>query len=201
MCNDLRTQRFPLLPVAVLTVATACLSWPLWAADLSLLSDFGRADIPVALRGIVVSTGDVAGIKQSGDRNAAFIDQGAKDGQVDRGRNNAETWQEGDNSSAYLKQQGASNEIRLLQNGDFSNATLEQIGSNNQMSIQQIGDVVTTNSSQVGDGNQLVLVQQAGSQFISTQKGNQNQMLIDLPSGVYMNVDQTGNNLYLRVSP
>jgi minor curlin subunit len=168
---------------------------PVQAADLSMLSDFGRPDIPVALTKGAVSSGDVAGISQNGSRNGAYIEQ------VGRVGNNAESWQEGSDLAADITQRGASNALRLLQNGANDSATLLQNGIGNQMAIQQLGADVSATSSQVGDGNQLVLVQQAHSQFTSTQTGNQNQLLVDLPSGVFMAVEQTGSNLFLRVAP
>ena len=183
------------LVTGLLLGACGCLPLPMQAADLSMLSDFGRADIPAALTKGIVSTGDVAGILQTGSRNGSYIEQ------VGRVGNNAENWQEGTDLAADISQTGSSNELRLLQSGANDSATLLQNGIGNQMAIQQLGAGASVNSSQVGDGNQLVLVQQAGSQFISTQTGNQNQLLVDLPANVFMNVDQTGSNMFLRVGP
>ena len=165
------------------------------AADLSLLSDFGRPDIPAGVTRGAITTGDVAGISQTGSLNRAYIEQVGQTG------NNAESWQEGVELSASIIQNGASNAARLSQTGSNDSAVLLQQGTGNQMAISQLGANVTTDSSQVGDGNQLVLVQQAGSQFTSTQIGNQNQLLVDLPVNTFMNVNQTGNNMYLKLGP
>lgn len=179
---------------------TVCVSMALpalvGAADLSMLSDFGRPDIPNSVTKGAVTTGDVAGISQAGLRNLAYIEQV---GMV--GNNNAESWQEGTDLAADIGQIGTSNAVRLLQSGSSGTAALQQVGIGNAMAIQQLGAGASVNSSQIGDGNQLVLIQQAGSQFVSTQTGNQNQMVVDLSSGTYLNATQTGNNWYLRVGP
>ena len=180
---------------ALMGAVYGCLPIPLQAADLSMLSDFGRPDIPAALTKGAVNGADVAGISQTGSRNGAYIEQ------IGRTGNNAESWQEGADLAADISQSGASNVVRLLQSGANDSATLLQNGVGNQMAIQQLGADVSVHSNQVGDGNQLVLVQQASSQFISTQTGNQNQLLVDLPGGMFMSVDQTGSNLFLRVGP
>jgi hypothetical protein len=171
------------------------LPWHVAAADLSMLSDFGRPDIPAGVTKGAITGGDVAGISQTGALNRAYIDQAGQTG------NNAESWQEGVELSATITQSGASNAARLSQTGSNDSAVLLQQGTGNQMAISQLGANVTTDSSQIGDGNQLVLVQQAASQFTSTQIGNQNQLLVDLPASTFMNVNQTGNNMYLKLSP
>jgi minor curlin subunit len=166
------------------------------AADLSLLSDFGQPDIPTSTLGINVGTraGHVAGIYQEGDANDARIEQAGRG-------NHAEVWQIGSNNSADVLQRGTDNELRLSQAFSGQLATLVQDGIGNQVAIQQLGVNASVNSSQVGDGNQLVLRQQANSQFISTQTGTLNQIVVDLPAGMALRVDQVGNGLSFSLHP
>jgi len=183
---------------SALWVAGWLLTLPLslGAADLSLLSDFGQADIPSVTLGLRTGTGagNVAGIYQEGHSNTVRIDQAG-------GGNHAEVWQIGSNNAADLDQSGSNNELRLSQAFSGQFATLAQVGNGNQMAIQQLGLGAAVNSSQDGAGNQLVLQQQANSQFISTQTGNLNQMVVELPAGMTLRVDQVGSGLSFSFYP
>lgn len=177
--------------------------WWLWvafplgagAADLSMLSDFGRPDIPQEVLGIGPGNGNMAGIFQSGTYNIANIQQALGLG------NNAEVWQSGTDLAADVSQRGSANELRLSQALAHQRATLTQDGVGNQMAIQQLGINAELSGSQIGDGNQLVLQQQNDSQFIFSQTGNQNQIVVELPSGMALQVDQVGNNLSFQLHP
>lgn len=165
------------------------------AADLSMLSDFGRPDIPQEMLGMGPGSGNVAGIEQSGDFNVASSQQFGPG-------HNAQIWQSGSDLGADVSQHGSDNQLRLSQEaGVGQRATLLQDGAGNQMALQQVGSNAALGGSQTGDGNQLVLQQQGNSQFLFTQSGSQNQIVVDLPAGMALQVEQTGNNLSFELHP
>ena len=100
-----------------------------------------------------------------------------------------------------MRQTGTDNELRLSQTGDHHSAVLTQIGSNNQIAIYQTGSSADVSGTQNGIGNQLVLQQDSNSKFEFSQIGNQNQMLITLPAGQYLKVDQVGDFRSVTVNP
>lgn len=193
-CRTMLTIQAFRLNLVVIALAVAPAAWA--QVDLSLLSDFGRADIPQARLGLSPGIGNTAGIEQQGNRNKALIDQSFGAG------NNAEVWQMGSGSTAEVTQTGSNNELRLIQDGDNHSASLIQIGSANQMAIQQLGMNDSVTGLQQGTGNQFVM-QQSGNniQFQFSQVGDGNQMVANLPSGVSMRVDQVGNGLAATIAP
>lgn len=164
-------------------------------ADLSMLSDFGQPDIPESVLGLPAAAGNTAGISQMGFRNEVSIEQ------TNGVRNNAEVWQTGSNLSANVHQSGTDNALRLSQSTDHQTAVLNQAGIGNQMAIWQTGAYADLSGAQVGAGNQLVLQQAGSSQFGFSQIGNANQILVDLPSGMSLRVDQTGDNARFSFHP
>lgn len=178
-------------------LATASLVAGAATADLSMLSDFGRPDIPEQLlvNGIPSTGGNIAGIDQRGDFNRASIEQSGGVG------NNAEVWQSGTGLSADITQTGSNNELRLSQVLDRQTAALVQVGSGNQLAIWQYGSNSDVTGTQEGNGNQLVLQQYGNSQFNFSQIGNQNSMVVDLPNGMSLSVEQRGDNKSFSFHP
>jgi hypothetical protein len=185
-------MRVLLLILILISSETISIAAP---ADLSMLSDFGQPDIPSQALGILPSSGNEAGILQMGNLNKAAIDQ------TGGTNNNAEVWQNGTSLSADVSQHGRHNELRLSQSGDHNTAVLDQVGSSNQMAIWQFGSNALSSGAQVGDGNQLVLQQQGNSQFQFSQTGNLNQIVVDLPTGMSLRVDQLGDGKYFSFHP
>jgi hypothetical protein len=163
------------ITLAVMVVTSPVVS----AADLSMLSDFGRLDIPQQKLGAALVGNSMVGVMQEGDLNVVSVQQSGGTG------NNTQVWQSGIDLQVAVQQRGADNELRL-----------------SQMDAQNRGGIdndVTGN--QVGDANQLVLLQHGADQFSFTQQGNQNQILADMPAGVSVHVDQIGNNLSFQLMP
>jgi minor curlin subunit len=178
-------------------LATASLVAGAATADLSMLSDFGRPDIPeqLVVAGVPATGGNIAGIDQRGSSNRASIEQSGGLG------NNAEVWQDGVGLSADITQTGSNNEVRLSQVLDLHTAVLVQVGSGNQMAIWQYGSNSDVTGTQEGNGNQLVLQQYGNSQFNFSQIGNQNRMVVDLPNGMSLTVEQRGDNRSFSFHP
>jgi len=183
-------------PRYVLLLAMACttvLSPALRAADLSMLTDFGRPDIPVGRLGLLAPANSV-GVEQLGDANALWVEQSGT-------HNNAQVWQAGVDLRAHVTQVGADNELRLLQADGRSTGELQQSGAGNQMAITQQGLDNVVTGSQVGLSNDLVLQQVGASQFGFNQIGDRNQIVVDAPVGLSLQVDQVGNDLRFQMTP
>jgi hypothetical protein len=181
------------MPTAVL--ATMCAFSPqLQAADLSMLSDFGRPDIPQQRLGMSPLSNAV-GVEQSGLNHWLYVEQVSGD------QNNAQVWQAGVDQQAKVAQQGSGNELRLLQSDGGGLIDLQQIGAGNQMAISQVGIDNTVQGRQVGTDNELVLMQYGTSQFTFTQQGDRNQIVADMPQGLSVHVDQIGNEMRFELQP
>ncbi len=165
------------------------------AADLSMLSDFGRPDITTTRFGDVTNLSNLVGVEQAGDLNVTSVQQSGG------GKNNVQAWQQGTSLYLQANQSGTDNELRLSQSNDRSQGDLSQVGANNQMAIQQSGADNDVNGSQIGDSNALVLIQPGNSAFTFTQQGNQNQIQADLVQGQSIHVDQIGSQLSVQISP
>jgi minor curlin subunit len=179
------------ITLAVMVVTSPVVS----AADLSMLSDFGRLDIPQQKLGAALVGNSMVGVMQEGDLNVVSVQQSGGTG------NNTQVWQSGIDLQVAVQQRGADNELRLSQMDAQNRGGISQDGFGNQAAIQQFGIDNDVTGNQVGDANQLVLLQHGADQFSFTQQGNQNQILADMPAGVSVHVDQIGNNLSFQLMP
>jgi Curlin associated repeat len=181
-----RPSHLRLLAVLVGVLASVG-STSIWSADLSMLSDFGRPDIALSRLGLTPVANSV-GVEQTGHAHTLSVDQSGTN-------NNSQLWQSGAEQQATIRQEGADNEFRLLQSDGRSLLDIQQSGSGNQIAITQSGLDNTVRGIQVGIDNELVLIQSGNSQFSFTQQGDRNQMLVDMPTGLSIHVDQVGNEM------
>lgn len=181
------------------TFAWALVSWlahaPLAAADLSMLSDFGRPDITLQRMGIVASVGNLVGVEQEGDVNTVSVQQSGG------GQNNVQVWQRGTELRFQAVQQGTDNELRLSQATVGNQGVLTQIGQGNQLAIQQTGAGSSVTGEQLGVDNALVLLQPGASDFSFLQQGNQNTIQAEIQTGQSIHVEQIGDQLSVQITP
>ncbi len=174
---------------------TAMASHAVHAADLSMLSDFGRPDITTQRLGTSPVQGNMVGIEQEGEFNVSEVRQSGGS------KNIVQVWQQGSTLQLQATQQGTENELRLSQSNERSQGNLTQVGVSNQMAIEQSSSDNAVTGSQIGDNNALVLVQPGSSSFGFSQQGNQNQIQADLMPGQSIQVDQIGSQLSVQISP
>jgi hypothetical protein len=166
-----------------------------WSADLSMISDFGKPDLPQEKLGLAPTNASIVGVEQVGNVNRVTVQQAGSSS------NNTQVWQSGADLEASLQQQGSNNELRLSQSDARNRAELTQDGLINKMALMQLGTDNSVMGSQLGDGNQVVLVQPGSAAFSFLQQGNMNQIVADMPVGVSVHVDQIGDNLRFSLSP
>lgn len=175
-------------------IMAAPLSFAL-AADLSMLSDFGRPDITDQKIATQSTLSSEIGVVQEGETSVAGVQQG---GGV---KNTVQLWQSGSDSRLLVLQDGSDNELRLIQSSVHSQGDLTQMGAGNQIAVQQTGADSVLTGSQLGNENALVLVQPSNSEFVFLQQGSQNQIQAELSPGQVIQVEQIGDQMSVSINP
>jgi minor curlin subunit len=165
------------------------------AADLSLISDFGRPDLPQERMGLAPSGQSTVGVEQVGQLNKVWAQQASQ------GANNLQVWQSGTDLEATLVQQGQGNVLRMSQSNANNTVDVMQDGLNNGLALVQYGDSNSVTGQQLGDGNQAVVTQPGAATFSFTQQGSLNQIVADMPAGLMVHVDQIGDGLSFSITP
>ena len=156
---------------------------PVFAQDISTLSDFGADEFYE----------NNALSHQNGSGNRSYVSQGTNLGGASA--NYAEINQNGSDNDTSIMQVGSQNRVRANQTGNSHTSNFTQTGFGNYSDIDQINAGNSLFATQTGDNNRITAYQPSFATATLEEVGNNNTINLTQSMNSTINIRLEGNNL------